>query len=166
MKWSVANNAKRSEAPAVSPAPTFPLDTRSVSSVADEVIRDRFHSDECLFLDSLHSHPVSIPAACAQMASGIVDRLLAEEGQDRAVVDRDRLSRWEDDLSKQLQKCEDRLRKKNMQRQLPLLHKACFDHLVRDLDSVKALAASPQPLISVSLLAMSLPEMNVVRMRT
>lgn len=169
MKWVVTtlNNmnkilAKQAEAQSATPPPTLRFETRPASAVVDDFIRDRFHSDECLFLDALHSHAVSIPAACTQLATGIVDRLLADEGKVRAGVDHERLSRWEDELSKQLQKCEDKLRKKNLQRQLPLLHKACFEHLVHDLPSVKALTASPQPLISISLLAMSLPEMNVV----
>lgn len=169
MKWVVTTMnkilAKQAEAPSVTPPPTFRFDALPASTVVASHIKSHF-SSEYLFLDALHSNTISIPAACTEMATGIVDRLLVEEGHERAAVDRDRLSCWETELSKQLQKCEDKLRKKILQRQLPLLHKTCFEQLVNDLHSVKTLAASPQPLISLSLLAMSLPELNVVITRT
>lgn len=88
---------------------------RSVKDLVTEEISQQLASKgddkELHFLNALHSDSkTSLPTACSRMASSIVERLLAKEGQDPLLGLTSEVRRWRDELQKAIQQRADALR--------------------------------------------------------
>lgn len=98
------------------------------------------------------------------MASSIVERLLAKEGQDPLLGLTSEVRLGRDELQKAIQQRADALRKKYLQRNLPALKKCCFQQLSKDFNSINTWLLSPKPLIAQATNAMGFAaEPSVVR---